>query len=87
MHLARIEDPGGEVTDFGFTENYCKMTGVRDPDTADAVAAGTAPNDATSPPFGVLRVLRRRRGQRCHPSCADDGGGPARPHLYANVVE
>ncbi len=46
-NLARIEDPGGEVTDFSYDGNGL-LSKVRDPLQADAVAAGVAPNDDTS---------------------------------------
>jgi RHS repeat-associated protein len=45
--LARIEDPGGEVTDFGY-DAVGRLTKVRDPLQADAVAAAQATNDDTS---------------------------------------
>ena len=44
--LARLEDPGGEVTDFAYTGG--KLVTVRDPLAADAVAAGVRSNDDTT---------------------------------------
>ncbi|MBW3616043.1 MAG: hypothetical protein KY439_12165, partial [Actinobacteria bacterium] len=44
--LARLEDPGGEITDFAYASG--RLTKVRDPLAADAVAAGVAPNDDTT---------------------------------------
>ncbi|MDQ3573423.1 MAG: PA14 domain-containing protein [Actinomycetota bacterium] len=44
--LARLEDPGGEVTDFAYQDG--RLTAVRDPLAADAVAAGRRPDDATT---------------------------------------
>jgi len=44
--LARLEDPGGEVTDFAYTGG--KLVAVRDPLAADAVAAGVRTNDDTT---------------------------------------
>lgn len=43
--LARIQNPGGEVTDFAYTGN--QLIKVRDPLAADAVAAGVRTDDAT----------------------------------------
>ncbi len=43
--LARIVDPGGETTDFGYTGG--RLTAVRDSLAADAVADGQRANDAT----------------------------------------
>jgi YD repeat-containing protein len=44
--FARISDPGGEVTDFGYTNG--KLTRIREPLASDAVAAGVRPNDDTT---------------------------------------
>ncbi len=47
--LARIEDPGGVNTDFGYTGPSARMSSVRSPLAFDAVSATTGPrtNDAT----------------------------------------
>lgn len=45
-HLARIEDPGGELTDFGY-DSSGRLIEFRDPLTNDLIAAGTI-TDATS---------------------------------------
>lgn len=44
--LGRLEDPGGEVTDFAYSAG--RLSKVRDPLAADAVAAGVAPDDDTT---------------------------------------
>jgi YD repeat-containing protein len=44
--LARIEDPGGEVSDFAYANG--RMVRVRDPLAADAVAARVRPDDDTT---------------------------------------
>src|SRR5207302_662332 len=44
--LGRLEDPGGEVTDFAYAAGL--LTKVRDPLQADAVAATVAPDDDTT---------------------------------------
>ncbi|MCZ7525157.1 MAG: PA14 domain-containing protein [Acidimicrobiia bacterium] len=44
--LARIEDPGGEVTDFGYANG--RLSRIRDPLAADVVAAGLRANDDTT---------------------------------------
>jgi RHS repeat-associated protein len=45
--FSRLEDPGGEVTDFGYGTNGL-LSAIRDPLAADAVAAGVrADNDTT----------------------------------------
>lgn len=41
--LARLSDPGGEVTDFAYTGS--RLSAIRDPLAADAVTTGNAPND------------------------------------------
>jgi RHS repeat-associated protein len=45
--LARIEEKGGAVTDFAYDANG-RITTIRSPLAADAVAAGVAADDATS---------------------------------------
>lgn len=45
--LARIEDPGGAVTDFGYDIGG-RLIRIRDPLAADAVAAGVAADDANA---------------------------------------
>jgi RHS repeat-associated protein len=44
--LARLADPGGEVTDFAYSAG--RLSSIRDPLAADAVTAGVAANDDTS---------------------------------------
>jgi RHS repeat-associated protein len=44
--LMRLEDPGGEVTDFGYSGGL--LTEVRDPLATDAVAASVRADDATT---------------------------------------
>jgi RHS repeat-associated protein len=45
--LARVEDPGGEVSDFAY-DTAGRITKVRDPLAADAVAAGVRADDDTT---------------------------------------
>ena len=45
--LARIVDPGSEVTDFGYDANG-RLTSLRDPITMDAIAATVVANDSTT---------------------------------------
>jgi RHS repeat-associated protein len=47
QRLARIVDPGVEVTDFGYDASG-RLTSLRDPLTMDAIAAGVVPNDNTT---------------------------------------
>jgi RHS repeat-associated protein len=44
--LARIQDPGGEITDFAYSGG--RLTQVRDSLAADAIAAGQRADDATA---------------------------------------
>lgn len=45
--LARIEDPGGQMTDFGYDASG-RVTTLRDPLAADVVAGGARADDATT---------------------------------------
>ncbi len=76
--LARIEDPGGEVTDFAYSGGL--LTKVRDPLAADAVAAGMRANDDTT-----RTVIAYDLGQVSRVTSPEPTPGALRPaHWYSH---
>jgi RHS repeat-associated protein len=77
--LARIEDPGGEVTDFAYDGN-ARLTKIREPLAADMVAAGTRANDDTTRTVISYDGSGRASGVRL---VSPQAGDPRPEHAYA----
>jgi len=78
--LRRIEDPGGEVTDFAYAGG--RLSEVRDPLAADAVAAGARPDDAST----RTAVAYDAGGRVASLTAPEPTPGAARPaHSYRYV--
>ncbi|HEX2046188.1 MAG TPA: DNRLRE domain-containing protein, partial [Acidimicrobiales bacterium] len=79
-HLARVENPGGEVTDFAYgldVRNLPRLAKVRDPRGADAVASGAPDDDRTRT---LVAYTDTRVGSLTAP-VANAGSSPEAPRL------
>ena len=81
--LARIEDPGGRVTDFAYVGGM--LAKVRDPLAADTVAAGMAPDDDTT--RTVVAYSGTKVGSVTLAAPAPGGPRPAHRYEYPSASE
>ena len=80
--LARIEDPGAEVTDFAY-DAQSRLARLRDPLAADALAAGVRTDDASTNPTETV-VAYDGSGRVSSVKLPEPQPGEARPaHTYA----
>lgn len=81
--LVRIEDPGGEVTDFGYAGG--RLDRIRDPLAADAVAAGVRADDDTTKT--IVTYTNSKVSSLVNPEPQPGEARPARTYTYDPVAQ